>query len=775
MDWLPAPLVGGAYKDNVRSASVQDTVNWIPERIERPGGRTEWMLRDAPGARVLCDLGTNAPIRGLHNCEGTLFAVSGTTMFRVGATGIATPLGTIPGVSRVSIDHNQITDGNEVLIANGSSGYVFNTVTGVLAQITDTSYPGAVVVTYLNQVLVQIAPNRANWFHSDVTQAMQYLSTDSYEAEAAPDLLVTLIASHGQLIVFGDRTAEFYENVDGGSSFFERMQGTTLEVGCAATHAIARLDATVYWGGSDGCGYRLNGLSPERITTHAIEQAWAQCDRKKMFCFTFEDLGHKIVYFSFPDGYTWGYDVATQEWHRRQSQGLNRWRMNALAYWNKQWIAGDYANGKLYVLDWNYKLEGCEELVRDRISGVLHNNQNKIGLNAIELVFETGGPASLIHGGATITGNLPNQSLGATVNYRYSIHKSYPGHSVSAVISAGALPTGLSMDTAGHVTGTTTESGAFGWTVSAIDECGNRFDLDDSATVGTLTWMVAGNTANDTMNFVLTDDPTDWAATPALLPAAVNNCYTIGSGNGQLVVTYINNADVSSNSGATWASATGLRNESIVGAVFVGSHWVLPTNNGWVNRSTDGLAYTPLAVAGFSPNCVTTIGNRIVGAGPWGFVSDDEGATWTKGGLIGDAFFAAHGIASDGMKAIAVGSQNKLFSTLDGLIWTEIASPFTGTSEIRCIAHDAIGGNWVMVNAVGEIAYATDGGLTFVLVEDFNLGGLPTQGGVAGYQGSFVAVSVDGGGIAASTDGGVTWALCAESFTVPSAVSIVAV
>jgi photosystem II stability/assembly factor-like uncharacterized protein len=137
--------------------------------------------------------------------------------------------------------------------------------------------------------------------------------------------------------------------------------------------------------------------------------------------------------------------------------------------------------------------------------------------------------------------------------------------------------------------------------------------------------------------------------------------------------------------------------------------------------------------------------------------------------------FAAHGIASDGMKAIAVGDANKLASTLDGLTWTEIASPFTGTSQIRCIAHDAIGGNWVMVNAVGEIAYSTDGGLTFTVVEGFSLGGLPTQGGVAGYQGSFVAVSVNGGGIAVSSDGGVTWALTTESFTVPSAVAVVAV
>jgi hypothetical protein len=587
------------------------------------------------------------------------------------------------------------------------------------------------------------------------------------------------------VLVFGERTIEPWVNDPVGNAAgtaFQRNTSAIVECGCASGNTIRRLDNSVFFLSNNGQVMRLNGYTPVPISTRAMESAIAHNNWSKAFAFTWEDRGHVCYFLTFPDGLTWCYDVAQGEWSRRESYGIAagaargaRWRLNSLFKWNGHWWGGDYNSGKMFKLDWDFALDACDPIVRRRVGGIIHNNGNLLSLDGVRIGYNTGHTVSLPHGGATITGNLPDQSLGAVVNFQYTVVPNYPGQTATVSIGQGALPTGLTMSATGHVTGTTTESGAFGWTVRAIDECGTPFDLADSAVVGSLSWMVAGNTANTTMNFVLTDDPTDWAATPASLPAAVNNCYTIGSGNGQLIVTYNNNADVSSNSGATWASATGLRNETIAGAVFVGSHWVLPTNSAWVNRSTDGLAYTPLAVSGLFANCVTTIGTRIVCAGAWGWVSDDEGATWTKGGFIIDAFFAAQGIASDGMKAIAVGSQNKLASTLDGLTWTEIASPFTGDGQIRCIAHDAIGGNWVMVNQSGEIAYSTDGGLTFTLVESFNLGGLPTQGGVAGYQGSFVAVSVNGGGIAASTDGGATWAFCTESFTVPSAVAVVAV
>ncbi|MRU32208.1 hypothetical protein FGX02_00275, partial [Xylella fastidiosa subsp. multiplex] len=74
------------------------------------------------------------------------------------------------------------------------------------------------------------------------------------------------------------------------------------------------------------------------------------CNHEEAFAFTFDDRGHQVHYLTFPDGMTWGFDIATREWHRRESCGVSRWRMNACVRWAADWVAGDFANGKLYTL-----------------------------------------------------------------------------------------------------------------------------------------------------------------------------------------------------------------------------------------------------------------------------------------------------------------------------------------------------------------------------------------------------------------------------------------
>ena len=102
----PANLLGGSYADESLPWSAQDTVNWIPEVAQAPGTRTPAKLRSAPGLKPFVNIGDGV-IRGLHNVEGQLFVVSGNQLYRISNTGVAIPIGAIPGVGRVSMAHNQ--------------------------------------------------------------------------------------------------------------------------------------------------------------------------------------------------------------------------------------------------------------------------------------------------------------------------------------------------------------------------------------------------------------------------------------------------------------------------------------------------------------------------------------------------------------------------------------------------------------------------------------------------------------------------------------------
>lgn len=280
--------------------------------------------------------------------------------------------------------------GHEVMIANGQSGYVYNTYSGEFGQVSDDGFPGFKVADFIDGYIAGIEPQGRFWAHSNLRDAKDYNTLDRYDAESAPDKMVSLIVSHREVMILNQRSASFFRNVGSATGTFQNSNGTELEVGGASTFAVARLDNTVYWLGNDGIAYRLAGHSPQRISTGPIEQAIARCDISKAFAFTFEDRGHKVFYLTFPDGQTWGFDVWTNEWHRRASENLNRWRINALVKWRGKWIAGDFSNGKLYQLDWAVQHEAGGVLERRRTTAVLHDNQNRVTVNGVELVVDTG-------------------------------------------------------------------------------------------------------------------------------------------------------------------------------------------------------------------------------------------------------------------------------------------------------------------------------------------------------------------------------------------------
>lgn len=450
--YKPLPLGVQAFADDTLPWAAQDCCNWIPVRAEATGALTEWMLRGAPGLVVIAGVG-NGPCRGLHDAEGSLFGVSGGSAYRIYPDGTSASIGTIPGTGRVSIAHNKVTGGSEIVFANGSSGYVYNTVAGALSQIADAGFPGAKVVDFVDNYIAGVDPQGLFWFISDLAQATSYNTLDRADAEAQPDKIVTLIVSNRQVLVLGSRTGQFFRNAGTATGTFQNVDGAEMDVGCAGTFAIARFDNTVVWLGHNGIVYRLNGYQPVRISTHAIEQKIGRGNMAQAVMFTYQDQGHEIVYLTIPNGQTWGYDAATLKWHRRESYGLKRWRVNALVRSNGQWIGGDYASGKLYRLEWDHYLEGCEPLVAKATGPAIYDAGNRFILDELRLEIDSSGVESADPAAPIITGDLPDGFVGEVVSYQYTITPAYPGQVVTLSLT-GALPAGLTMDSAGLVTGT---------------------------------------------------------------------------------------------------------------------------------------------------------------------------------------------------------------------------------------------------------------------------------------------------------------------------------
>lgn len=475
MQYRPANLLGGFYKDDSRPFSVQDTLNWIPEVASAPGTRTEAKLRTAPGLKPYVDIG-QGPIRGSHNCEGKEFHVAGNKLYQISNSGVAIPIGTIPGTGRVDMSHNQITSGNELIVVNGSSGYTYNTRTQTFARINDPGYPGAISVDYLDQYLIQVEPFGRFWFHSDLANAREYNTLDRYESEASPDKIVTAKANNLEVVVFNETTIEFFDNTGAAQGTFQNKRAV-IDRGCSGRWTVAKIDNSLMWLGDDGVVYRLEGYGARPVSTVPIEQAISGFNWANAVAQVYESEGHKIYYLTFPGGLTFGYDVVTQLWHRRASFGMDRWRTSTLTYVNRKWVAGDFQNGRLYTVDWAYPLESDQPLVRERTSGVQHNNQNLLTVPYLELVMGVGQKEIVP---TTFPIQPPSPTISGTPPEGYQ-NRVYPSFTftigggtgdLTVSLKGGTLPEGMTLSTAGVLSGKPKGAGSFPITVRVTDENG---------------------------------------------------------------------------------------------------------------------------------------------------------------------------------------------------------------------------------------------------------------------------------------------------------------
>src|SRR3546814_13930951 len=99
--------------------------------------------------------------------------------------------------------------------------------------------------------------------------------------------------------------------------------------------------------------------------------------------------------------------VTCQKWHRRESFGLDRWRLNTLFKWNGSWWGGDYSSGKLYLLEWGLVYEHDTIFPRSIRSGVMHNEGNRVFIHALRVFANTGGYTTPTVPDLAIDGDVP--------------------------------------------------------------------------------------------------------------------------------------------------------------------------------------------------------------------------------------------------------------------------------------------------------------------------------------------------------------------------------
>lgn len=349
----------------------------------------------AAGIAPFCDLG-QGPVKALHIMNNQLYAVAGNALFSIDASSAFANLGTTNVIDRVSIDDN----GVQICWVDGVTGWYYQ-AGGSVTQITDPNFYNSNTVTYFDGYFCFVRNGTKEFYLSPLFGVVPFDALVFASKEATSDLLLAIANSHEQLYLFGqERTEVWYDAGNPPPTFpFQRSQGAIIQRGLLAPLSVVLEDNTLFFLGDDGMFYRLNNFVPERLSNHAVENAWAQyptlTDAKALVYTVF---GHKMVTITFPTARaTWVVDLATKRWHERESwigtsldDSIGRWRGNCAIACYDRILIGDSESGKVGQLSFEAYTEWGNTM-RGLLDGPpIHADRRRIFMKRFELDVESG-------------------------------------------------------------------------------------------------------------------------------------------------------------------------------------------------------------------------------------------------------------------------------------------------------------------------------------------------------------------------------------------------
>jgi len=338
MPEVKIPFATQAYSLKSLPVSAQQCINFYAEK-EPPDAKTQVAMFGIPGLLSFLNVGTG-PIRGLNVMNNILYVISGPALYSVTAPLTVTFLGTgITGGNFVPMTNN----GLQVIMVNGQNGYTYTPATNTFAQITDPNFFPANTVAFFDEYFVLDKIGSNEWFFSNLLDGTTYNALDFETASVEPSFTQAIINQQENLLIFKQKSIETWYDTGANDNPFARYDGATVERGCIAPLTAVKEDNSVFFLSDDLIFYRLDGVLPHRVSTHAIEETWqTYLSPSDAYCFTYTFEGHKFVVVTFQTANaTWVYDIATGLWHERMSfnsgyVSLQRWRGNCSVTWQDQ-------------------------------------------------------------------------------------------------------------------------------------------------------------------------------------------------------------------------------------------------------------------------------------------------------------------------------------------------------------------------------------------------------------------------------------------------------
>jgi hypothetical protein len=394
-------FIGGSFSAQSPVAANEALINWFVEPIDTPGGTSKAMLNPTPGVDAFCTLATSGG-RAAFATDGRVFVIVGTALVELFEDETSTTHGTVATDGNPAYICTNGDGGGQLGIVSGGSVYCFDLGTNTLTTELTGGYTHigmlyGYFVAFRNSggtVQIEISDlfDGTTW---DPTQfAGRTIGADSWQA--------MLVDPYGYILLLGSKTAENWYNSGAYPFPFAPDPSGLVEEGIAAPHSLQQAGKSKVWLSTNANGgyqvMRATGFTPQRISTHALEQALAgYTDIADAIGATREDRGHAFYYLTFPQsGITWVYNFGTNQWHQ---QGTWLSEDNRYTYWRpvhhcfgfSKHLAVDRESNIVYQVSDAFATDVEDRPIRRlRRTPAVTNQQQIVYFDNLELLMETG-------------------------------------------------------------------------------------------------------------------------------------------------------------------------------------------------------------------------------------------------------------------------------------------------------------------------------------------------------------------------------------------------
>jgi hypothetical protein len=366
MDLTPIPLFGLSNRSRSPSVTDQERINLYSE-ISPDGERGgKIAMYCPPGLTSQSNYGAQ-PNRGVWSHGDFKYVVNRDKLWKEANDGSTTAVGTLLTSGGIV---DMIDNGTQLMIVDGTEGYIYTFASGVFARIVAAGFPAnPTSVTYLNLRFVVTSAGSGQYNWSDINDGMTWDALDFATEESNPDNLVRCIADNGQLVLFGEFTTGFAGAAGSDDAAFGRIGAAAIEFGLAAKNSLDKFEQSLIFlsknrlGGVQVC--TLSGYIVQVVSNPDIETLFsAYSGIESATGFSFRHEGHAFYQINFTaEGVSWRFDGRTGSWDKVESAGGRHRAELQVNHQNRSYVT-DYETGNLYLFDPDSLTDNGETIVR---------------------------------------------------------------------------------------------------------------------------------------------------------------------------------------------------------------------------------------------------------------------------------------------------------------------------------------------------------------------------------------------------------------------------